>query len=110
MSNKYISSGEKLDITATGAVTHSTIWSSATGDLHGVYLETGVTGDVVPVALSGEFTLPKEDGSTLNFVVGQLAYVKSGEVTPTATGTQIGYASTAAATGDTTATIILSPA
>lgn len=104
MTNKYISTGEKIDITLAAAATHSTIWTGT--DLHGVYLESGVTGDVVSVALCGVFDLAKTTDAT---TIGQRVYVSSGNVTTTATGDQLGYALEVTATGDANVRVKLSP-
>lgn len=104
MTNKYYSDGKKYDLTCTSAVTHSTIWSGT--DLHGVYLESGVTGDVVAVALEGVFDLAK---TTVATTVGQRVYVSSGNITTTATGDQVGYALEATATGDANVRVKLWP-
>lgn len=104
MTNKYVSSGEKIDITVAAAVTQGTIWTGT--DMHGVYLETGVTGDIVPVALSGIFDLAKGTTAT---TIGQRVYVASGNITSTATGDMFGYAVEVAATGDSNVKVKIAP-
>lgn len=95
MTNLYQRSGDKIDITTAGNVTQGTVYTGT--DIYGVYLETGTTGDLVPVALSGIFDLAKASVAT---TIGQRVYVSSGSITTTATGEQFGYAVEVTATGD----------
>lgn len=64
MTYRYIADGCVARITAAGAVTEGGIYVGA--DVAGVYLNSGVTGDVVPVGLEGVFSIPKKATSTTN--------------------------------------------
>lgn len=104
MSNTFVSSGDKINVTLTGTVTHSTIHDFT--DFAGVYLNSGVSGDLVPVAVEGIFTLTK-DSSTIT--AGQKLYSDGTDVTTTSSSnTPIGFATEAAATGAATVKVKLS--
>jgi len=101
-----------------GDVLAVTLAANATaGNIHigtnraGVYLGSGVTGDVVNVALTGVFTVAKTAGAgdALTVLDQVFAVTTGGDNEAQAAGTAaLGYAAAAAATGDTTATVILS--
>lgn len=100
----YICEGDRIAITATGAI--------AAGQLHlvGSKVLVAVTaaaaiGDVYTAMTEGVFEVPKETGA---ITVGAKLYLLSGgsSVTTTASGnTLVGWAYTAAASGDATVQI-----
>ena len=100
----YICDGDNIAITATGAI--------ASGQLHLVGSKVLVattaaaaSGDVYTAKTEGVFEVPKEVGA---ITVGQKLYLLSGgsSVTTTASGnTLVGWAYSAAASGDTTVQI-----
>lgn len=109
MSNGYQGEGASINYTATGAVTEGTLIQFT--NVVGVALNTGTTGDTVPVAITGEFTLTKPAAATAGFTQGDAVYVTStGAINNTATGDKfVGFATAAAATGGTSLTVVLAP-
>lgn len=111
MATTYVADGDRIPYTCAAAVTAGQIvvLTAGTTGSAGVAVESGVTGDVIPVAVAGVWTVTKKAGATLDFAVGERAFTTAtGAVTPTATGnTGIGYAYAAAVTGATTAQIRL---
>jgi len=84
MAQNYIESGDVKDVTLSGTVTSGSIVEI--GELVGVALGSGVSGDVVAVALEGVFELTKVTGSGKSFTLGQKVYSNgAGSVTPSAT-------------------------
>jgi predicted RecA/RadA family phage recombinase len=108
MASNYLGVGDVIQITATGAFTQNTIYVGT--DRCGVYLETGVTGDLAPIALEGIFTLTKAAAGGSAFTVLDKAYSTStGLVSNAATGNvHLGHAVAAAVTGATAVQIKLS--
>lgn len=107
-----IGNGKRFNFTATGACTKDTAWTPAAGGFAGVYMKTGVTGDLVPVALEGTFNLAGPTGNVAakKFVPGDMVYavVAGGALTNVrATGTAVplgmyvGLAATTSAAGAT---------
>ena len=57
MAGELIANGKRFNFTATGACTKGGVFAITAGTFGGIYMKTGVTGDVVPVALEGTFKL-----------------------------------------------------
>jgi predicted RecA/RadA family phage recombinase len=106
MAQNYIESGEVKDFTLSGSVTSGAIVEM--GDLVGVALASGVSGETVAVALEGVFELTKTTGAGTAIAVGQKLYSNgAGAVTTdsnSGANKVIGHAWTAATT---TATVVL---
>lgn len=114
MAQNYIESGEVKDHVLSGTVTSGAIVEI--GDMVGVALGSGVSGDTVAVALEGVFEVPKVTGSGKSFTLGQKVYSNgAGSVTPSATDggspavdyKLAGYAWIAASTSATTVQVKL---
>lgn len=107
MSNGYKGEGAKFNYTATGAVTEGSVIQFE--DMCGVALNSGATGDTIPVAICGEFTLAKTAASDTGFTQGDKVYITSaGVINNTASGDKlVGYASSVAATGATAVDVII---
>jgi hypothetical protein len=90
-----IGNGKRFNITAGGNVTKDTVYAPAAGGaMGGIYMKTGVSGDVIPVALEGTFKLATATtaAATKVFAVGDRVYavIASGALTnAVATGTAI---------------------
>lgn len=104
-----VGNGKRFNVTLAGTVTKDTVY---VGDsLAGVYMKSGVIGDVVPVALEGVFTLSTATtaAATKKFAVLDKVYVTSaGALTTVATtagnvplGFNVGAATTSAAGAQT---------
>ena len=109
MSNGYKGEGASINYTATGAVTEGALIQFT--NIVGVALNTATTGDIVPCAITGEFTLTKTAHAAGGFTQGDAVYVtSSGVVNNTATGDkQVGFATAASVTGSTSYTVVLHP-
>lgn len=84
MAQNYIESGEVKDLVLSGTVTSGSIVEI--GDLVGIALGSGVSGETVAVALEGVFEVTKVTGSGKSFALGQKVYSNgAGSVTPSAT-------------------------
>lgn len=107
MTTTLRANGDILPYTATGAVTKGDL-KTLNGDLVGVALETGVTGDTIPLALRGVFLVTRTAAATLT-AQGAKAYATStGAIVATTTSNVFaGHLYEAAATGDTTALLNL---
>jgi hypothetical protein len=109
----FVGNGKRFNVTLGGTVTKDTVYAPAAGSVRGgVYMKSGVNGDVVPVALEGVFTLSTATtaASTKVFAVGDAVYavIASGALTNAqATGTavplgmNVGAATTSAAGAQT---------
>ena len=108
MSNGYKGEGASINYTATGAVTEGSLIQFT--NIVGVALNTATTGDTVPCAITGEFTLTKTPAAANVFTQGDLVYVTSaGAITNVSTSNKIvGHASAAAATGASSVNVIMS--
>jgi len=89
-----IGNGKRFNFTATGACTKDTAWLPAAGGFAGIYMKTGVTGDVVPVALEGAFNVAMVTtaAATKVFYPGDRVYavISGGAITnATATATAL---------------------
>jgi predicted RecA/RadA family phage recombinase len=77
MAQNYIESGERKDFVLSGTVTSGSIVEI--GDMVGVALGSGVSGETIVVALEGVFELPKVTGA---ITIGQKVYSNgSGSIT-----------------------------
>ncbi len=98
MTNAYVQAGKRTNVTLTGNATQGTVYDETARA--GVYLESGVTGDLVPVCFEGRFTLAK---GTDAITAGQKVYSDGTDVNTSAGGhVALGFAAAAAATGDST--------
>lgn len=111
MAAKGTASGQKVNDGATALVTLSGTVSKGgvyegTGAI-GIYLEDGVSGDTVAIALQGEYTLTKETGVV--FAVGDLLFwdATNNRLDKTATNLYAGIATEAAGTNDVLADVAL---
>lgn len=98
--------GDVWPYTATGAVTVGAL--KTVGACVGVALESGVTGDQIPLAMRGVFLVTRTAAATL-IAQGATAYATAaGAIVATTTGNVFaGKLAAAAATGDTTAKLAL---
>lgn len=105
MASNFLQDGQTIDVTLASTVSSGDTFSS--GGLVGVYLNDGVSGDVVAVRLEGVFTVAKTTGTAwavgdvLDYDVSASKFHKG--LTP-ATGdvTDCAVCVSAAASGDTT--------
>lgn len=105
MAQNYIESGDVKDFTLSGTVAAGAL--VAIGDIVGVALESGVSGETIAVKLTGVFEVAKAAGA---ITIGQKLYLASGAVTTTdGSGANkfVGYAWIAAASGDATVQVKL---
>jgi predicted RecA/RadA family phage recombinase len=109
MSNGYNGLGQKINYTATGAVTEGTLIQLT--NVVGVALITAVTGATVPLGIYGEYNLTKTAHGAGGFTQGDAVYVTStGLINNTATGDLfVGIASAASVSGSTSVTVIMQP-
>jgi len=108
MANNFIQPGDVLDFTAAGNITSGTPFLM--GTKLAVPLESGVSGDVIPVQVTGVFRLTKNTGAHTNWVIGGAVYwdAATSKVTAVASGnTLIGYGAAPAATADATGLVKL---
>lgn len=104
--------GNLIDVTLSGTVTKGTI--ALLDDIAGVYAKSGVSGETVPVALAGVFTLAKRASASDALSVGSYCWARTtggaNVVVGLATGSKpIGIAVAAAATGATEASVKVHP-
>lgn len=106
MTTTLVQNGDTLSYTCTGNVTKGALLTFTA--MVGVALDTGVTGDIINVALRGVFTVTRTAASTLT-AVGANAYATStGAVVATTTSNVFcGKLFAAAATADTTAQVAI---
>jgi predicted RecA/RadA family phage recombinase len=105
MAQNYIESGDVKDFTLSGTVASGAL--VAIGDMVGVALSAGVSGQTIGVRLSGVFEVAKAAGA---ITIGAKLYLASGAVTTTdnsGANKFVGYAWTAAASGDATVQVKL---
>lgn len=108
-----VGNGKRFNVTLAANATKDTVYAPAAGGAQaGIYMKSGVTGAVVPVALEGTFTLSTATtaAATKKFAVGDRVYavISSGAITnAVATGTavplgmSVGPATTSAAGAQT---------
>lgn len=111
MTYRAVADGDRITVTAGGAVTAGQVWAGT--EVAGIYLGSATgSGVSVAVAVEGVYTCPKKAGANLDFAVGEMAYALSTggiyTAVPTGATVPIGYAVVAAATGDTSVTLKLS--
>jgi len=109
MAGELIGNGKRFNVVLGAAKSKGAVYAPAAGGVQGgVYMKTGVTGDTVPVALTGTFKLSTATtaAATKVFAVGDAVYavISSGAITNAqATGTavplgmNVGAATTSAA-------------
>ena len=105
MAQNYIESGEVKDFTLSGTVAAGAL--VAIGDMVGVALGSGKSGDTIAVALEGVYEVSKAAGA---ITIGAKLYLASGAVTTTdnsGANVWVGWAWTAAASGDATVQVKL---
>jgi len=108
MATNYIQDGDTLDFTAAGTITSGTPFLM--GIRLAVPLKSGISGDVVPVAVEGVFNLTKNTGAGTGWAMGAAVYwdAATSKVTGVSTSnTLIGYGAAVAAVGDTTGAVKL---
>lgn len=106
MAKNLVAPGDVLDYTVPSATTIASGDPVLIGDLLGVALIGGTTGDMIPIQVEGVFTLAKTTGEA--WTLGSKLYWSAGtsKVTTTATSNKhIGYAAADAASGDTTGNV-----
>jgi len=93
--NVLIGNGKRFNVTLGGTVTKGDIFAPAAGGVQaGVYMKSGVSGDVVPVAIEGVFKVASATtaAATKVFAVGDAVYavISGGAITNAqATGTAV---------------------
>ncbi len=108
MAQNYINSGKVFDYTAAGTITSGQ--AILIGTRLGIALKGGVSGDIIPVKMSGVFQLAKNTGASTNFAQGGIVYwdAAASKITGVASGnTAIGVAAETAATTDATGKVKL---
>jgi predicted RecA/RadA family phage recombinase len=103
----YIQKGEVINYTVPADTTIASGALVIVGDLPGVAVSSGVTGDVIAVSLEGVYELPKASGAINQGVKVYWSAANSNVTTTATSNTLIGYAFEAAASGDTTAMVRL---
>ena len=97
--------GRTINVTLAGTVTVGDVLEGANGI--GVYMESGVSGDVVAVLIQGEITAAKETGVAFT-ALDQLYWdATSDKLDKTNTNIPAGLCTADAASGDTTARVLL---
>lgn len=101
----HIQDGSQIIYTATGAVTSGDV--IALGDRVFVAIDSGVSGDDIPLLKDGVVELPKESGVAVT--AGDKCYYDTGasEVDKTDSNEDCGYAYADAASGDATVKVAL---
>lgn len=108
MAKNFLQEGDILDFTAAGNVTAGA--GILIGTKLGIPLNSGVSGDVIAVQMTGVWELPKDTGASTNFNVGGAVYWNdsSKKVTGVSSGnTLIGYAFETAGTSAAVAKVKL---
>jgi len=99
----YIQKGSVIEVVAAGAIVSGSIVT--VGATAGIAAGTYETGDVAIVHLDGVYAVAK-DASV--FAQGAKVYIAAGVATSTvSTNVFLGYAHSAALTGDTTVNVLL---
>lgn len=112
MAQNYINSGEVLEYTVPAATTIASGDGVLIGDVVGVALGGGTTGDVIQVKISGAFTMAKKTGTGTAIAQGAKAYWDAADKKVTgsdASGANkhIGYGVVASVNADTTSQVKL---
>ena len=108
MASNFVQPGDVLDFTAAGTITSGTPFLM--GTKLAVPLKSGVSGDIIPVRVTGVFTLSKNTGASTNWAIGGAVYwdAATSKVTAVSSGnTLIGYGAAPAATTDATGQVKL---
>lgn len=117
MSSTYLHPGDTIDYTCSGtvAVGDEIVLGTNSPCSLGIAMAAGVSGDVIPVAIGGVFTMPKLSGAVI--AQGESVdwdvsggVVDDNQMTP-ATGdlSNFGIATKAAGSGTTTVEVRLNP-
>lgn len=64
MSTKFVKQGDSMNVTLSGTVAVNDVDVIGTGII-GVALKAGVSGDVIPYAISGVYYIPKVTGAVI---------------------------------------------
>ena len=103
MAQNFIQPGDVIDYTVPAATTITSGQGVLMGDLFGVALVAGVTGDVIPVAVDGVYSLPKLAAQAQAIGVKVYFDPTPGTITTTAGALKhSGYVARAAAANDAT--------
>lgn len=108
MATNILDDGEQVDVTLAANANSGQL--VVAGQMFGVALISGVTGDRVPLATGVRATLPKMNAASNSFAVGANVHwdATNAVVTQSATSNlRIGVATAAAANTDATATVRL---
>lgn len=108
MATNFIQPGDVLDFTAAGTITSGTPFLM--GTKLAVPLKSGVSGDIIPVQMTGVWSFTKATGASTNWAAGGAVYWDDSakKVTGVASGnTLIGYGAEVAATSDATGKVKL---
>lgn len=81
MAYGYQQAGDAINVTVGGTVTANTV--CVLDSIAGIYTNSGVSGDVVPVALEGVFTVTKSASSVSGFAQGDKIYALTSGGAPT---------------------------
>lgn len=110
MATNKTGEGLTINYTATGAVTSGQIVLGT--NRAGIATVAGATGDVIPLIMVGEFEVTKATATSEGLTLLDKVFAKATgtSVVASATGTvPLGHAAAAAATGATTAKVLLGP-
>ena len=102
MAYGYKGKGDVIKVTLSGTVTANTI--AVLDSIAGVYTQSGVSGDVVGVALEGVHTIAKSASAVSGFAQGDKVYALTANGNPTTSATSsvpLGIAVEACTTGAT---------
>lgn len=108
MASNFIQPGDVLDFTAAGTITSGVPFLMGTKLV--VPLKSGVSGDVIPVQVTGVFSLSKNTGASTNWAMGAAVYWDAGTSKVTGvvgSNVLIGYGAAVAGTADTTGLVKL---
>ena len=108
MATNILDDGDQIDITASGNVTSGQLLVA--GQMFGIAIISGVSGDRIPVATGVRATLPKMNALSNAFTVGANVHWDATNALATASATsnlKIGVATAAAATSDATCIVRL---
>jgi predicted RecA/RadA family phage recombinase len=108
MATNILDEGEQIDFTAAGTVTSGQL--IVAGQMFGVALISGVSGERIPLAVGVRAQLPKMNAATNAFAVGANVHWDATNAVVTASATsnlKIGVATTAALTTDAFAIVKL---
>lgn len=111
MATNIVSTNDRIPITLSANVNSGDLLVK--GNVFGVALTSGSSGDTVAIATGVRCTLPKANAVSTSMAVGDLAYfqVAGNIVTNSATSnTKIGIVTKAAANTDTTIEVVLNEA